>query len=208
MEDTWSNAAAMRSSGSHAARAEALVVEEPFVYSFRQPRLVDRSLYRLPAAIVFNACASAVAVGVLRAALDATIDTASRKRSSVDGSAWSDRTTVRQGVVRAASAHACIRSGLLAALDAMQLSYEATPRPPSDARAVAWATTFFAADEARRAIGTLAGPASSEAYLTGHGLEVAIRDIHAIVMALETTRAVETTAGGVLLGAPTKNPIY
>jgi alkylation response protein AidB-like acyl-CoA dehydrogenase len=208
IEDTWSGAAALRSSGSNAVRVEGLFVEDDLIFSFTQPRLIDRSLYRLPASIVFTASASTIAVGVLRAALDATISSASTKMSSLTGSPWSDHTHVRVAVARAEATHHSIRAGLFAALDQLQDDYEATTEVAPIRRALAWATMHHAVDEARRATSSLAGSASSQAFMTGHGFEAAVRDIHAIPVALENMRPLEQAAGGVLLGAPPDNPIF
>jgi alkylation response protein AidB-like acyl-CoA dehydrogenase len=208
VEDTWSRAAAMRSSGSHAARAEAVFVPDNLVYSFVQPRVLDRSFYRMSPGVVFAAAASAIAVGVLRGALDATIETAGKKRSSLDGMAWAEHVSVRTGVARASAVHHCIRTGLLTALDDLQQRYETTATVAPEERAIAWATIFHVADEARTAVSSLAGPASSQAFISGHGLEMAIRDIHAIVVSLEVMRNIEEAAGAVLLGGEPGNVLF
>lgn len=183
VEDTWSKAAAMRSSGSHAARVQDAFIEERFVYSYRQPRLLDRTLYRMTPALVFHACASAIAVGVLRGAVEASIDAASKKRSSFDETAWSDLPRVRRTIARAATTHYTLRSGLLTILDQLEDSYGKDAPPPIQERAIAWGMMYHVADEARNAIGSLAGPASSQAFISGHPYEIAVRDIHAILVA-------------------------
>lgn len=208
VEDTWSGATALRSSGSNAIRTERLFVEDGYIHSFLQPRLIDRSLYRIAPVIVFTAAAAAIAIGVLRGALDATIATASSKRSSFDGSAWSNHPTVRTAVAQATAVHHCIRAGLLTVLDQLQDDYELTADVAPERRAIAWSTMYHATAQAREAVSSLAGPATSQAFFIGHPFEAAVRDIHAIAVSLEHMRSVEALAGGVLLGAPPDNPLF
>jgi hypothetical protein len=208
IEDTWAGATAMRSSGSHAARVEGAVVDDGFSYSFGQPRVLDRSLYRLPTYLCFAASAVGIVLGVLGAAIEGTCGSARTKRSSADGSAWSDLVTVRQAVADAVAVHQTLRAGVLAALDQLQARYGSSTEVAPDDRAVAWATLFHTVDTARETISRLAAASSSESYMAGHLTERASRDIHAIAVAFERLRSLNESAGAVLVGAAPVNPAF
>jgi alkylation response protein AidB-like acyl-CoA dehydrogenase len=206
VEDTWSKAAAMRSSGSNAARAEDVFVEDALVYAHGQPRLIDRSLYRIPAPLFFVVSAAAIAIGVLRGAIEAATASASTKVSSWTGADWSSQVTVRQAVARASAVHHCCRAGLLTALEEVQQRYETAETIPASERAITWATAINVGDQARAALSSLTGVATSQSFITGHPFEIAVSDIHAILMSFEAPRIFEDAAGGVMLGLKPSAP--
>ncbi len=208
VEDTWSGAAALRSSGSNAVRAEGILVEDELTVSFTQPRVLDRSLYRIPSQMIFTASAATIAVGVLRAALDATIRECEHetvklhRRPLVGPCARADHRRPCRGNASLSPHWAAGRAGPAR----RPLHGQRTGRARE--RAVAWGVMLHVVDQAREALSSLAGSASSQAFMVGHRFEAAVRDIHAILVAMEHMRPLEQAAGGVLLGAPPGSPVF
>lgn len=208
LKDTWALAGSMRSSGSHAATAENVFVAESFAYSFRQPRQLDGAIYRVPLLLGYISTAPPVALGVLRAAIDGVVASASVKSSRMNGRAWRDLVTVQQAVSEAVAVHHCGRSGLLTALEALQARYD-RPEPVENVdRVVAWATYFRVADEARRAVSSLAAAATSDVFMADHPTARAIRDVHALMVPWEVARTAQQSAGAVLLGGEPADPRF
>jgi len=134
---------------------------------------------------------------VLQAALDATIESASIKKSRLSGAVWRDLVTVQQTVAYAVAVGICCRAGLRRVYEDLQ----ANPSPSPLEKATFWATMGYTYDQVRDAVSRLSAASGSDVFLNEHGASRALRDIHLLGVALEQGRGAEHSAGAVILEA-------
>ncbi|MDH4144348.1 MAG: hypothetical protein OEY23_04165 [Acidimicrobiia bacterium] len=207
VEKTWDAAVAMRGTGSHAATADGVFVPEGLAHAWTKPLIVDRPMYRMGTLVSGPVFASALSIGVVRRALDATIELASAKISAATGSPFRDSARVQGTVGAASAAIAALRAGLV---DAAAVMYDAARagRPPAAVRGRLWSTAYWTFDRCRELASDISSIATSSVYLDRNPVEAAVRDVHAIAAGMEATRGLQEAAGRVQLGLRPAYPFF
>ena len=198
---SFDEATSTRGTGSHGCRCSDLFVPEHFAVSWAAPLSVDEPLYRLPRATSFVAAIGMVQLGVLRFALDSTVDAIAGRVSRGAGSRHVDWPRVQVTIARAAAVHHSLRHGMFAAADALWA--EATDgaqaiRPIS--KALVYATALEAIDSGRQHVSELSSISTSSAFVSQTDADRAMRDAHAISAGAEIVRFLHYASGQVLAG--------
>lgn len=206
--DTWSDVIGLRGSGSHAVRITEAFVPADFACSFRDPLRIDRQAYRLNLLLYTQTGVGAVLLGAARAAVDALIDQASSRVSAVLGHAWQDWPNVQDTLATTAAEVTAARAGLFEATERAWEAVQDAPEVPRKLRALVYALVDHAHRTARVAVSRVYTAGSIDALHRGHGLEQALRDVHAMSVNWERYRQVHYDAGRVFLGLDPLSPLY
>lgn len=205
---TWQDAAAMRGTGSNQVNAKDLFVSEVMACVPGSPPVIDRPMFRgSPSAITLPIFA-AVAVGVLKGAIEAASQEIKSKISSVTGKALRDQTETQIAVADANAALRAIKAG---SLEVYGRAWEYTCRGeavPNEIKAELYSSSFYAGDVARQMISNLYTKGSRAAFMQGHALERCLANIHAIIAAIDARRGFHHSAGLVMLGGEPLEPAF
>lgn len=205
---TWQDAAAMRGTGSNQVNAKELFVSEVMACVPGSPPMIDRAMFKgSPSAITLPIFA-AVAVGVLKGAIEAASHEIKSKISSVTGKALRDQTETQMAV---ADANAALRAIHAGSLEAYARAWEYTCRDeavPNEIKAELYSSSFYAGDVARQMISNLYTKGSRAAFMQGHALERCLANIHAIIAAIDARRGFHHSAGAVMLGGEPLEPSF
>lgn len=205
--DTWSDVSGLRGSGSHAVRIAKAPVPADFVCGLGDPPLVDRPAYRLNL-LLYQVNVGAVLLGAARAAVDTLIEQASSRVSVATGRAWRDWPNVQDTLSTAAAEVTAARAGLIEVAERAWGAAQDRPEVPRKRRALVYALVDYAHRTAREAVSRLYTAGSIDALHRGHGLERALRDVHAMSVNWERFRQVHYDAGRVLLGLDPLSSLY
>lgn len=197
---TWKDAAAMRGTGSNQVKAHNVFVPEAMACVPGAPPLLDRPFYRQPPSLLTLPIFAAVAVGVLKGALEAASVEIKQKVSSITGKALRDQTETQIAVADATAALRAITAGCLESFDMVWERVQEGETVPAEIKAGMYASSFYAGDVARQMISTLYTKGSRAAFMQGHALERCLANIHAIIAAIDARRGFHHSAGSVLLG--------
>lgn len=205
---TWQDAAAMRGTGSNQVNANEVFVSEVMACVPGSTPVIDRPMFRgSPTAITLPIFA-AVAVGVLKGAIEAAAAEIKSKVSSVTGKALRDQTETQIAV---ADANAALRAIHAGSLEVYARAWEYTSRgevAPNEIKAELYSSSFYAGDVARAMISNLYTKGSRAAFMQGHALERCLANIHAIIAAIDARRGFHHSAGAVLLGGEPMEPSF
>ncbi len=205
---TWKDAAAMRGTGSNQVNAKDVFVSEVMACVPGSPPVINRPLFRgSPSAITLPIFA-AVAVGVLKGAIEVASDEIKSKVSSVTGKALRDQTETQLAVANANAALRAIHAG---SIEVFARAWEYTSRGeavPKEIRAELYSSSFYAGDVAREMISNLYTKGSRAAFMQGHPLERCLSNIHAIIAAIDARRGFHHSAGAVMLGGEPMEPAF
>lgn len=201
---TWANASAMRGTASNAVRVGNVFVPEALSYSPSKPLVINRPLYRLPFSLVFASSPPALVCGILRSALESSIEAISTKTSSISGCALRDQPPTQELIAECSGALRAARAGLLEASSATWDCVTANGEVPKQVRAELYASAFHACDVGREMISRLYTRGTRAAFVQGNPVERALRNIHAMTFTLENIRNLHHDAGRVLMGG---NPV-
>ena len=208
IEQTWQNAAAMRGTGSNQVNASNVFVPEVRACVPGSTPVIDRPMFRgSPTALTLPIFA-AVAVGVLKGAIEAASAEIKQKVSSVTGKALRDQTETQIAVADANAALRAIRAGATEAFDRAWAYTSRGDEVPMELRAELYSSSFYAGDVARQMISNLYTKGSRAAFMQGHALERCLANIHAIIAAIDARRGFHHSAGAVLLGGAPLEPAF
>ncbi len=206
---TWKKAAAMRGTDSNAASVREVFVPEVFAHTPAKPRVIDRPLFRLSLPLLVVLTPAAVALGVLGAALESAAAALGSKTSSFSGKALRDQEPIQEFVADCHAAHRAARAGLIEATNAVWEVARSGAAVPMKQRAEFYASCFYAADTSRETISRLYAGGTSAGFLQGDPIERALRNLHAIAFAVETSNSgIHRSAGRVLMGGEPLEPMF
>ena len=204
---TWKNSAVMRGTGSNEAHATDIFIPENFAYKPGTEPVFKRPLYTCPPQVHSMPLFAAVVVGVLNAALASATNEIANKISGITGLSQREQPASQELISESNALVRAVRSGCL---DAMARSWEFAIKGeeiPLTLRAEVYSSCFLAADLGREMVSKLYSKGTRAAFLQGHPLERALRNIHAIVGAIDARRAgFQYSAGRVLLGGDPLDP--
>lgn len=204
----WQDAAAMRGTGSNAVSVHDVFVPESLAHTPLKPLLIDRPLYRLPLPLLFAPAGVAVALGALDTAVANTMESLAAKVSSFSGQTIRDQTPIQELIAHSSAALRAARAGLQAAADAVWDIASTGDTVPLQLRAELYASAFYALEVARETISRLYTRGTRAAFLQGNPVERALRNLHAIAFGYESSRAIQHSAGRVLLGGEPLDPMF
>jgi alkylation response protein AidB-like acyl-CoA dehydrogenase len=110
--DTWSDAGAMRGTGSHELRTVDAFVPDSLIFTWDRPGRTNRALQRLGGTSATNATAASIALGVLRSAIDTLVEVLATRTSTLDGSRPRDWPNLQQAVADLSASWRAARAGL------------------------------------------------------------------------------------------------
>ena len=200
IDPIWENAVAMRGTGSHQVRAEAVPVPADLVVNPAAPPQFNRALQRVPFFVRAGVLNSAVPIGILRSAVAAASAELAGKVSTIFGTKAADSTALLELVADASLSLAFLERGVLAAIEELWQYAEGDQELPISLRATVAGAPFHAVEVARDLTSRLYARSSRAAFFAGHPLEGAMRNIHAVAYGLEPLRPIHHAAGRVQLG--------
>ncbi|MFN0089457.1 MAG: acyl-CoA dehydrogenase family protein [Acidimicrobiales bacterium] len=199
VERTWDDVSGLRGSGSHAVRVAGADVAADLAVNLFAPPELDRPAFRIPL-LVFQLIIGAALVGAARGAVDALIDQAGGRVSAVSGQAWREWPNIQDTLASELASVRAAKAGLVDVAEEIWLAAHEHRVLPNELRAAAHSMTDHAHRSARQAVSRLYTAGSIDALHRGHGLERALRDVHAMSVNWERFRQVHYDAGRVLLG--------
>jgi alkylation response protein AidB-like acyl-CoA dehydrogenase len=205
---TWQEAAAMRGTDSNAVSVRDVFVPEAFAHTPAKPVLIDRPLFRLPQSQLFFPMGAAVAFGVLETAVQSATDDLGAKVSSFSGQTLRDQAPIQELIANSDAALRAARAGLVEAMAAVWEAASTKAEVPLRLRAQLYASCYYAVDVVRDTISRLYARGTRAAFLQGHPVERALRNLHAIVFGFEAGRPFQHSAGRVLMGGAPYAPIF
>ncbi|MEZ0121829.1 MAG: acyl-CoA dehydrogenase family protein [Candidatus Reddybacter sp.] len=204
---TWKNSAVMRGTGSNEAHATDVFIPENFAYKPGTAPVFKRPHYTYPPQVHSMPLFAAVVIGVLSSALDSATEEIANKISGISGQSQREQPASQELI---SESNAMLRAIRYGCLEAMERSWELASKGeeiPLKLRAEVYSSCFLAADLGREMISKLYAKGTRAAFMQGHPLERALRNIHAIVGAIDARRAgFQYSAGRVLLGGEPMDP--
>ena len=200
IEPTWQDSAAMRGTGSNAASVKDVFVPEALAVGGSTPLLIDRPVFRQPPSLLFFPIGVAIAFGVLDNALEREINDLGSKVSSFSGQSLRDQAPIQEMIANSDAALRAARAGHVEAMTAVWEAAQSEEEVPLRLRAQVYASSYYAIDVIRDTISRLYARGTRAAFLQGHPVERALRNLHAIGFGLEAGRMFQHSAGRVLMG--------
>jgi alkylation response protein AidB-like acyl-CoA dehydrogenase len=205
--DTW-HVGGLRGTGSHDVVVEDVFVPAERTFSFFEPSLIDRPLYRTPWVVTSAAFCVAMCLGIAQAATE-TLLTLSTSKVQVDpGLGLRDRPSV-QSVV--ASSIAGVEAARLLLVDALGDIWAACTRgvPTTDVqRARLWGAVIHTVRTTKATVTSMYEAAGATALYTDCLLERAHRDIHAVTQHIVLAQSWLEDAGRVRMGLKPNHPLF
>ena len=208
IEPTWQDSAAMRGTGSHAASVKDVFVPEALAIGGSTPLLIDRPVFRQPPALLFFPIGVSIAFGVLENALEREINDLGSKVSSFTGQSLRDQAPTQELIANSDAALRAARAGHVEAMTAVWAAAQTGEEVPLRLRAQVYASSYYAIDVIRDTISRLYARGTRAAFLQGHPVERALRNLHAIGFGLEAGRMFQHSAGRVLMGGEPLVPTF
>jgi alkylation response protein AidB-like acyl-CoA dehydrogenase len=205
---TWHEAVAMRGTGSNAVSGQDVFVPEALAHTAAKPLLLDRPLFRVPSVLLFSFMFPAVACGVLRTALQRATDDLSVKVASLSGRTLRDQAPIQELIANSDAALRAARTGLVEAVAAVWDVASTGAEVPLRLRAQVYASRFYTLEVIRDTISRLYARGTSAAFVHGHPVERALRNLHAIVFGAEAARTLQHSAGRVLMGGAPYGSVF
>jgi alkylation response protein AidB-like acyl-CoA dehydrogenase len=199
-KNTWQDVSAMRGTGSNAFSVEDLFVPEGFVVAPNDPPRINRPYFRAPVVFHILPSDSAVILGIVESVLDNIIPALSKQKAAVTGEWRRDQAATQELIVECTymfrSAQAVLREVTDLASRRIEKGEEIGAKERAELYAIA--TQIF--EVGRKLASELFAGGTRDAFVRGHPLEHALKDLHAIAYARSATRFVVHSAGRVLLG--------
>ena len=208
IEPTWQDSAAMRGTGSHAASVKDVFVPEALAIGGSTPLLIDRPVFRQPPSLLFFPIGVAIAFGVLDNALEREINDLGSKVSSFSGQSLRDQAPIQEMIANSDAALRAARAGHIEAMTAVWDAAQSGEEVPLRLRAQVYGSSYYAIDVIRDTISRLYARGTRAAFLQGHPVERALRNLHAIGFGLEAGRMFQHSAGRVLMGGEPLVPTF
>jgi alkylation response protein AidB-like acyl-CoA dehydrogenase len=205
---TWQEAAAMRGTGSNAVSVREVFVPEMFAHTPAKPLVIDRPFFRLPLSLLFSFGSSAVAFGVLDTAVKSAAEELGSKVSSFSGQTLREQAPIQELIANSDAALRAVRAGLVEATAKVWEVASTGEEVPLQVRARFYASCFYALDIVRDTVSRLYARGTRAAFLQGHPVERALRNLHAIAFGMEAVRGRQHSAGRVLMGGEPLDPSF
>jgi hypothetical protein len=146
-------------------------------------------------------------VGFLRSAIDSAREELGTKMASITGQRTADSAIIQELMAEALVATNHLFYGTKALLQELTGYLDRDETPPIQLRATLAGSVFHGLDIARDLISRLYARSSRAAFLSGHTLQRAMADVHAMSYGFETIRSNYLQVGRVALGREPTQPV-
>ena len=205
--DTW-YVGGLRGTGSHDIVVDDVFVPQERTYSFMDPVLLDRPLYRMPFWATTAAGCAAICAGLAQRALDTVLELAASKVTVEPIPDLGDRPAVRSHVAASAAELDAARLLLQAAVSDLWETCTQSAQVTDTQRARLWTSAVHMAQTAKAIITKMYEVADTSALYTDCPLERAHRDVHAICQHGILAPMWFDQAGKVYFGLTPNNPLF
>lgn len=205
--DTW-HVGGLRGTGSHDVVADNVFVPAERTYSFADPNLLDRPLYRMPFRATMAAGCAAICLGIAQAALDTLLDLATSKVQVDSGPGLRDRPAVQASVGMAAAELDAARLLLHASLADFWTSCSQGAPVTDLQQARTWGGALHAAKTAKAVVTGMLEAAGTPALYVDCPIERAHRDIYAVTQHVILAHKFLEDSGRIRLGLNPNNSLF
>lgn len=178
--DTW-DVGGLNGTGSHDILVKDLFVKAAHVVDFKSFVAIDNAYSRLPVGCVNSAGCAAMALGVLKAAVDELVQICLDKATSTSNLDLRDRAAVQAVVAKAKTVLASKRAQLHNSVTVIWENALSNTTFTDEQLADVWAASYEAAREARAVVSEIYAVAGTVSLYKKYKIERAHRDIHAIL---------------------------
>lgn len=208
IEDTWSDVVAVRGSGSHAVSVAPTFVPGGLIADVQTAPRIDRPRFQVPMMVGQSMMLGAIATGIARSAVDAAVSQARERVSIVSGTGWREWPAVQDSIAASEVAVLSARAGLLEVASDLWATLDAGEELAPEQKARAHAMGDHAMRMGRETVSRVFTTGSVDALHEGHGLEIALRNVHGFSVQWERYRRFQYQAGRVLMGAEPNDPTF
>jgi len=205
--DTW-YVGGLRGTGSHDVVVEDVFVPAERTFFFRDPKPLDRPLYRMPLGATMSAGCAAICLGIAQTAIDALLELGSSKVQVDPGPGLRDRSVVQVMVAASAAEVDAARLLLHDALGELWAACNQGREVTDIQRARMWGGALHAAKAAKAVVTAMYEAAGASALYVDCPLERAHRDVHAVTQHTILAPRWWEEAGRVRLGLKPTNPLF
>lgn len=207
IERTWDQASSMRGTGSHAIQVEDVFVPSRFSFSWADAPQFDRTVNRLPRALVFLGQGAAVALGVFGSAIVGARELVGDSVSGAHGERHGDQPRFLQVMASAAARFNALQTGWHTTAEELWDAAVAGD-VPLVLSARGYGQAFDLLDSVRSEVSELYSVSTSAAYRTRNPVELALRDSHALSAVVGSFRTLQEDAARVATGAEPRHPAF
>ena len=205
--DTW-YVGGLRGTGSHDIVVDDVFVPEERTYSFMDPVLLDRPLYRMPFWATMAAGCAAVCAGLAQRALDTVFELAASKVTVDPSPDLRDRSAVRSQVAASAAQLDAARLLLQTAVSDLWETCTQSAQVTDTQCARLWTGAVHMAQTAKTIITNMYEVAGTSALYMDCPIERAHRDVHAICQHAILAPMWFEQAGKVYFGLTSNSPLF
>ncbi|WP_352336411.1 acyl-CoA dehydrogenase family protein [Psychrobacter sp. 16-MNA-CIBAN-0192] len=178
--DTW-NVGGLNGTGSHDIVIKGAFVKESYAVSFDSPVVIDSAYNRLPIGCINSAGCAAMALGVLKAAIDDLVQMCLDRVTPGKNPDLRDRETIQAAIAKSKTLLTSKRSQLHSAVGTLWEVSQNKNTFTDEQLADVWAAACEAAREARAMVSEIYAVAGTSSLYKKYKIERAHRDIHAIL---------------------------
>jgi indole-3-acetate monooxygenase len=201
IEDTW-KVSGLAGTGSHDFVAENVLVPAERSYQlFADQPVLDSTLVRIPAPVLFALAIGSAAIGIAQGALDDVIGLAGKKVRLLEQGPLAANPLFQHRVGTAEVSLRAARSLLYAEADDAWATATAAGEAVPEKRARARSAATFAATTAARVVDAAYTAAGGSAVYLSNPLQRRLRDVHALTQHFLVKLETLTASGAVLAGA-------
>ena len=178
--DTW-KVGGLRGTGSHDVEVSKAFVSEKYAVDFNSPVHIDNAYNRLPIGCMNAAGCAAIALGLLKSAIDDLMKICQERISSGKNPDLRDRLTVQAAVSKSKTILNASRTQLHNSVSKLWKE-SLLEKPFSDKQlADVWSASYHAATTARAMVSEIYAVAGTASLYTTSKIERIHRDIHAVL---------------------------
>lgn len=178
--DTWS-VGGLRGTGSHDIELKDVFVNEKYAIDFQSPVVIDNAYNRLPIGCLNSAGNAAIALGILKAAIDDLVKMCFDRITPGKNPDLRDRLTIQTAVAKSKSLLNASRAQLHNSVEAIWTASVNKDDYTDEQLADVWAASVQAATSARAMVSEIYSVAGTASLYTTSRIERAHRDIHAVL---------------------------
>ena len=205
--DTW-HVGGLRGTGSHDVVVNDVFVPEERTYSFLDPVLLDRPLYRMPFMATMAAGCASICLGLAQRALDTVLELAASKVSADLIPGLRDRPAVQAQVASSTTELDAARLLLHTTISELWETCSQKTATTDEQCARLWTSALHLAKTAKASVTIMYELAGTSALYTDCPIERAHRDVHAICQHVILAPMWLEESGRVNLRLKPNNPLF
>ena len=178
--DTW-DVGGLNGTGSHDVAIEGIFVKEAYAVNFDSAVAIDNAYSRLPIGCINSAGCAAMALGVLKAAMEDLIQMCLDRTTPGTNPDLRDRANVQAAIAKSKTLLASKRLQLHSSVAELWEEAQNENTYTDEQLANVWAASCAAASDARAMVSEIYAVAGTASLYKKYKIERAHRDIHAIL---------------------------